>query len=137
MFNNHDKVLSQKIHNIRFVSPIGLAAGFDKNADLINIIPCLGFGHAEFGSVTKYAYEDNPKPRLKRSPQLKSIWVNYGLKNNGVDEIIKKFESISNQNFVYGVSIAKTNSPSTCDDQNAIEDYIYSYKLANENPIIQ
>lgn len=132
-----NQILEQKIKNIVFSSPIGLAAGFDKNADLINIIPCLGFGHGEFGSVTKYAYEGNPKPRLKRFPQIKSIWVNYGLKNIGVDKIIKRFENIKYKNFVYGISIAKTNSPYTCDENNAIKDYIYSYKLANENPNIQ
>lgn len=132
-----NQILEQNIKNIVFSSPIGLAAGFDKNADLINIIPCLGFGHGEFGSVTKYAYEGNPKPRLKRFPQIKSIWVNYGLKNIGVDKIIKRFENIKYKNFVYGISIAKTNSPDTCDENNAIKDYIYSYKLANENPNIQ
>lgn len=97
----------------------------------------MGFGHGEFGSVTRHAYEGNPYPRLKRFPEIKSIWVNYGLKNIGVDKIIKRFEKVKSKRFIYGVSIAKTNSPDTCDENNAIEDYIYSYRLANENPNIQ
>ncbi|MGB9678129.1 MAG: dihydroorotate dehydrogenase (quinone), partial [Candidatus Ratteibacteria bacterium] len=103
--NDDNDIIRQEIKNITFLSPIGLAAGFDKNADLINIIPCLGFGHGEFGSVTRHAYEGNPYPRLKRFPEIKSIWVNYGLKNIGVDKIIKRFEKVKSKRFIYGVSI--------------------------------
>jgi dihydroorotate dehydrogenase len=82
-------VLEQSILGIMFRSPLGLAAGFDKNADLVSVCPALGFGFEEIGSITALSSPGNPKPRLWRFPRSRSLLVWYGLKNDG-GECIKK-----------------------------------------------
>ena len=81
-------MLAQNILGIRFESPVGLSAGFDKDAEIVSICEDLGFGFTEVGSVTKLACAGNPGKRLRRFPERKSLWVNLGLNNNGADEIL-------------------------------------------------
>lgn len=66
-FNYKNTILEQKICGIYFPNPIGLSAGFDKNAQLTQILPSVGFGFVEIGSVTGEPCEGNPKPRLGAS----------------------------------------------------------------------
>ena len=76
-FNYKNKALNQNVCGINFENPVGLSAGFDKNADIMSIIPSIGFGFGEIGTVTLKSYEGNPKPRLHRLVKSKSIVVNY------------------------------------------------------------
>ena len=80
-----NKKLEQEILGIEFKNPVGLAAGFDKNAQLVDLLPSLGFGFTEVGSITYKPCQGNPKPRLFRLPKEKSIIVNYGLLNKGLE----------------------------------------------------
>lgn len=118
----HDS-LQQKIWGVRFKNPIGLSAGFDKDAELINILPAVGFGYLQVGSVTARPYGGNEPPRLRRLVEKKSILVNYGLKNIGVDRIIEKIKRGRNIEVPFSVSVAKTNSKKTVDEGRGIEDY--------------
>lgn len=120
-------VLRQRILGIDFLNPIGLAAGFDKNAQLTGILPFVGFGFEEVGSITGEASDGNPKPRLWRLPKSKALVVNYGLKNDGCVAISKRLE---HEKFLFpvGTSIAKTNSPNTCELQPGIDDYVKAFK---------
>ena len=63
--------LQQKIFNINFDNPLGLAAGFDKNAEIYNQVFKLGFGFTEVGTITPKAQEGNPKPRVFRQRRIK------------------------------------------------------------------
>ncbi len=74
-FSIIDKKLSQNICGINFCNPIGLAAGFDKNGNAANIWKDFGFGFAELGTVTKFAQNGNPKPRLFRLAEESIIMV--------------------------------------------------------------
>lgn len=127
LFNYKNPSLEQNILGINFKNPIGLSAGFDKNAVLTNIIPSVGFGFMEIGSITAKPYAGNPKPRLYRIPEAKSLRINYGLKNLGA-EILHK--NLKNKKFYFpvGVNIAKTNSPLTSQISVGIEDYFFTYK---------
>ena len=87
LFNFEDKKLEQNIWGINFKNPVGLAAGFDKNGYLIDILPNVGFGFIEIGSITGEKCEGNEKPRLWRLIKSKALVVNYGLTNNGCEEI--------------------------------------------------
>ena len=127
-FDYKNPMLEQNIFGIKFRNPIGLAAGFDKDAQLVDILPSIGFGFEEIGSITGQPSKGNPKPRLWRLKKSKSLIVHYGLKNDGCEIIHnrlkkKKFE------IPIGVSIAKTNCKGTVDTKNAIEDYVKSYKI--------
>lgn len=121
---SNDK-LSQNIAGVKFVNPVGLSAGFDKDAKIINTLPQVGFGFAEVGSVTYLPYEGNPKPRLYRLPKDEGLVVYYGLKNDGVKVITNRIkrEYRKQQDFVLGVSIARTNSEETSSLEAGIKDY--------------
>ncbi|PJA47430.1 quinone-dependent dihydroorotate dehydrogenase [Candidatus Uhrbacteria bacterium CG_4_9_14_3_um_filter_36_7] len=128
MFDSSHPILEQTIAGIHFKNPIGLAAGFDKDARLTQILPRVGFGFEEVGSITANPYQGNPKPRLWRHPDLQSLRVYYGLKNDGAQAIFKHLQSFSFQ-IPIGISIAKTNCQETAQTQTAIEDYVKTYQI--------
>lgn len=126
-FGYSNAMLEQNILGIYFKNPVGLSAGFDKNATLMDIMPALGFGFTEVGSITGEACLGNPKPRLWRLKKSKSLAVYYGLKNDGCVEISKR---LKNKKFdlPVGINMAKTNCRETADTENAIADYFKSYQ---------
>ncbi|OIO42733.1 dihydroorotate dehydrogenase (quinone) [Candidatus Pacearchaeota archaeon CG1_02_32_21] len=127
-FNYSNPVLSQKILGINFINPVGLAAGFDKDARLTDIIPKVGFGFEEIGSITGQKCLGNPKPRLWRLKKSKSLVVYYGLKNDGAEDISKRLKDKSFDIPIL-TSIAKTNSKETVNKQAGIKDYAKAYDL--------
>ncbi|OGI82047.1 hypothetical protein A3B93_02405 [Candidatus Nomurabacteria bacterium RIFCSPHIGHO2_02_FULL_42_24] len=126
LFRYSNPILEQKILGINFKNPIGLSAGFDKNANLTNILPEVGFGFAELGSITGEYCDGNPKPRLWRLKKSKSLVVYYGLKNDGCKIISKRLQ---NKKFKIpiGISVAKTNCKETVETEKAIVDYFKAY----------
>lgn len=126
-FNYHHKSLAQKILKIHFPNPIGLSAGFDKNAQITRILPTVGFGFMEVGSMTGEPCAGNPKPRLWRLPKSESLVVYYGLKNNGAEKVSRQLRKIKTA-IPLGISIAKTNSAATVDQNAGIKDYVKAYK---------
>lgn len=126
-FNYKNPILEQNVLGINFKNPIGLSAGFDKNAVLNDILPYVGFGFSEVGSITGEPCLGNPKPRLWRLKESKSLAVYYGLKNDGCEAISERLKD-KKFNFPIGISIAKTNNKETADDNIAIEDYFKAYK---------
>jgi len=123
LFSYSNRCLSQTVFGIKFSNPIGLSAGFDKNAQLVNILPSVGFGFAEVGTVTARAYEGNPRPRLFRLPKSQGIVVNYGLKNIGADRVMERVKARKDKSIPQIISIGKTNSPDTVELNNGIVDY--------------
>ncbi len=126
LFYYENKALEQEICGIKFKNPIGLAAGFDKDAKLTQILPSLGFGYEEIGSITGEPCKGNPKPRLWRLINSQSIAVYYGLNNLGCEKI---YNNLINKkfNFPVGISLAKTNSPKTVDLSDGTADYLKAY----------
>lgn len=124
MYGYHGADISKTVDGITYRTPVLLSAGFDYNAKLVSILDQMGFGGAEFGSVTLRPYVGNAKPRLTRAVKSKSIIVNKGLKNEGVDKIIERMKRKKVYNgLVRGVSIARTNDSCTATDEAGIEDY--------------
>ena len=128
VFNYQDRRLEQKILGIKFRNPVGLSAGFDKNAELIDIMQDVGFGFVEVGSVTAKRCIGNKGKRLWRIPEKKSLRVNLGLNNNGALEISKRLRRRKFK-IPFGVSIAKTNCKETADVKKGIEDYVESLRI--------
>ena len=90
------EILEQTIWGRRFQTPIGLSAGFDKNAEVIKPILNLGFSFTELGTVTPLAQAGNPKPRIHRFPKQQALINSLGFNNKGMDV----FENnIINSNF--------------------------------------
>ncbi|MFQ5493690.1 MAG: quinone-dependent dihydroorotate dehydrogenase [Candidatus Dojkabacteria bacterium] len=119
--------LKQNIHGIDFQNPVGLSAGFDKDGKIVPILEQIGFGFTQIGSVTLHPYEGNPGKRLIRLIKSKAILVNYGLKNDGVKEIIQRVKK-HKTSIPLSFSIAKTNSKKASTRTEAIKDYIGSIK---------
>lgn len=108
---------------VRFVNPVGLAAGFDKNAELIPFWPMLGFGFAEIGSVTARPSEGNPRPRAFRLPADHALINRMGLNNDGAEIISGRLSAMVRPNdFTLGVNIAKTHDPQILGDE-ALADF--------------
>jgi dihydroorotate dehydrogenase len=126
-FGYSNKMLEQEILGIKFKNPVGLSAGFDKNAQLTQILPSVGFGFEEVGSITGEQCKGNEGTRLWRLKNSKSLLVYYGLKNDGADVISKRLKD-KNFRIPIGISIAKTNSPETCETETGIADYLKAYK---------
>ncbi|MFH1099037.1 MAG: quinone-dependent dihydroorotate dehydrogenase [Candidatus Uhrbacteria bacterium] len=122
-----DPILEQNILGIHFPNPIGLAAGFDKGARLTRIIPAVGFGFMEIGSVTGEPCAGNPKPRLWRLPRTEGLVVYFGLKSEGCDAIAGRLRA-AHPIIPLGVSVAKANSPAMTDDERGIADYVRAFR---------
>ncbi|MDR2449484.1 MAG: quinone-dependent dihydroorotate dehydrogenase [Prevotellaceae bacterium] len=88
-FSIHDKSLEREVLGIKFKNPVGLAAGFDKNAEIVGELDCLGFGFVEIGSVTPLPQPGNPKPRVFRLPADKALVNRMGINNVGAKAVIK------------------------------------------------
>lgn len=84
--------LETRFLNMTFKNPIGLGAGFDKNALYLNELEALGFGFVEIGTVTPLPQEGNPSPRLFRLPQDKALINRMGFNNEGADVIAERLQ---------------------------------------------
>jgi len=104
-----NNILTQNILGLAFPNPIGLAAGFDYDADLIDILPSVGFGFHTIGTVTNLPYAGNPRPMLGRLPKSKSLLVNKGFKNMGMELVLKKINK-REKRIPLGISIGSTNT---------------------------
>lgn len=134
LFYFESKTLVQNVAGLKFNNPVGLSAGFDKNAKLLNILPYVGFGYEEVGSVTFEEYEGNPKPRLYRLKKTRGLVVYYGLMNIGVHRIAKRIKNALKTEMIIGISVAKTNCSRTSEEDAGIEDYYNCLQyLVNEN----
>lgn len=129
LLNTESPALSQNIHGIEFENPIGLAAGFDYQAKLTRILPFAGFGFGTVGTITNTPYEGNPGPRLGRLIKSRSLLVNKGFKNDGIDALIRRFNKTYSF-YPVGLSIGKTNSRETSTQESAITDIVSAFKKA-------
>lgn len=128
--------ISKKVDGLTYKTPFLLPAGFDYNGRLINILPEISFGGVEVGSITARRCIGNAKPRLRRLIKSKSLLVNKGLRNDGVDTIIQRLKSYKrHKDFVIGVSIARSNDAESASNEAGLEDYFYSFKKLNEENV--
>jgi len=107
LFEFEDESLAIKALGIEFKNPIGIAAGFDKDAKFINELDILGFGFVEVGTVTPLPQVGNPKPRLFRLKKDKALINRMGFNNRGLDAMVEKLKEIKNKNIVIGGNIGK------------------------------
>ncbi len=115
-----DERLRQNIWGLDFKNPVGVAAGFDKNATMIQAWPALGFGWGEIGAVTVRPQVGNEKPRSWRWPEFEAIQNAYGFNNDGVDVIKERLKKIYPFVLPIGANIGKNKDTP---EERAIEDY--------------
>ncbi len=115
-----DPKLERKLFGLTFSSPVGLAAGFDKNAVLYNELADFGFGFIEIGTVTPKAQEGNPKKRLFRLTKDKSIINRMGFNNDGLQKAIQQLKK-NKKKVIIGGNIGKNTNTKP---ENYTEDYL-------------
>ncbi len=115
-----DKRLEREVFGLKFKNPVGLAAGFDKNAVLFNELADLGFGFVEIGTVTPRAQAGNPKKRLFRLVEDGGIINRMGFNNDGLQAAIEKLKANKGK-IIIGGNIGK-NTDTT--PENYTQDYL-------------
>ena len=121
-FTSKDPALEREVFGLRFPNPVGLAAGFDKDAKLYHELANFGFGFIEIGTVTPKPQGGNPKPRLFRLKQDKGIINRMGFNNEGVVAAAKRLKK--NKGVLIGGNIGKNKT--TPNDQ-AQDDYLICF----------
>ncbi len=120
-----DPVLHTRVFGVDFPAPLGLAAGFDKNAEGIGAWGALGFGYAELGTVTGRAQPGNPAPRLFRLPADRALINRMGFNNEGADAVAARLRA-GRAHVPVGINIGKTKAVPV---DEAVADYRYSAAL--------
>lgn len=133
-FHYKNNALKQTVAGITFQNPVGLAAGFDYDAKLTQILPSAGFGFQAVGTITNFSYEGNKRPMLGRLPKSKSLMVNKGYKNLGA---LKTAEKLNTLHFTYpvGISIGATNFQKKITLKDAINDVVDAFKVFEKSPV--
>ncbi|MBV9963837.1 MAG: quinone-dependent dihydroorotate dehydrogenase, partial [Parafilimonas sp.] len=131
-FQYNDPSLQRKVFGLNFKNPVGLGAGFDKNALYLRELEALGFGFVEVGTVTPKPQCGNDKPRLFRLPKDKALINRMGFNNDGVSIIRERLDEWNNRQpstvsrqLIVGGNIGKNK---TTTNENAWKDYEICFK---------
>lgn len=116
-----DPRLEREVFGLKFKNPVGLAAGFDKDAKLIDEMAMLGFGFIEIGTLTPKPQEGNPQPRLFRLPQDEALINRMGFNNGGVADAVKRLKK-RKSNVIVGGNIGKNK---VTPNEHAVDDYLF------------
>ncbi len=124
-FISENKKLKKNIFGLNFKNPVGLAAGFDKNAEVFDALETFGFAFTEIGTVTPLGQAGNPKPRLFRIKKDKAIINRMGFNNKGLKNAVKNLKKRKSKIIIGGNIGKNTATP----NEKANEDY---FKCFNE-----
>lgn len=113
---------------LEFPNPVGIAAGFDKNAVAVNQLASLGFGFVEIGTVTNRPQPGNPKPRMFRLAQDQALINRLGFNNQGAEAVVARLAKLNRKGIV-GINIGKNKDVPI---EEATENYLASYRLLAE-----
>lgn len=116
--------LEREVFGLKFPNPIGLAAGFDKNAEVYRGLSSFGFGFVEIGTVTPRPQPGNPKPRLFRLPKDRALINRMGFNNKGTDQVLKNLRNRKKRIIVGGNLGKNTLTP----NEQAPADYLSSFR---------
>ena len=125
LFCLENEKLSIEFEDLKFKNRIGLAAGFDKNAKYLDELETFGFSHVEVGTITPKPQEGNDKPRLFRLKSDSALLNRMGFNNDGVEIILNRLKKYKGD-MVIGANIGKNKTTS---NENAVEDYLFSFKI--------
>ena len=117
-----NRILETNFCEKKLPSPIGVAAGFDKNAEVYNPLFNLGFGFVEVGTITPKPQFGNPKPRVFRLEEDEALINRLGFNNSGSDEISKRIKENNKKGFL-GINIGPNK-----DSTNRVEDYLICFR---------
>lgn len=129
LFRKHYRIdhpdLVRKLFGINFPNPVGIAAGFDKEARLYNALANFGFGFIEIGTVTPLGQKGNPRPRLFRIPEDKALINRMGFNNEGVEAFARNLRK-NHPKVIIGGNIGKNTATP---NEKAIQDYCHCFEI--------
>ena len=120
---HNDPVLRTEIAGLDLPNPLGMAAGFDKNAEVPDPLLALGFGFVEVGAVTPRPQPGNPVPRVFRLRRDDAIINRYGFNNDGLDAIKDRLSSRASRPGIVGINLGANK-----DSEDRAEDYVAGLK---------
>ncbi len=118
LFDYNDPRLATNVFDLRFVNPVGIAAGYDKNAIAIDGLTTLGAGHVEVGTITPKAQYGNQRPRIFRLPDNNALINRMGFPNHGMEKVAPRLETA--RNIRLGINIGKGSDTPL---EQAVSDY--------------
>ena len=121
--------LEREVFGLKFPNPVGLAAGFDKNATLTDELASLGFGFVEIGTVTPRPQPGNPTPRLFRLPQDEALVNRMGFNNEGTAVVAERLARRRNRQLLIGGNIGKNKDTP---NERAADDYVAGFEALAE-----
>ena len=124
IYRVNDEKLKRELFGLTFDNPVGLAAGFDKDAKLFDELAAFGFGFIEIGTLTPLAQAGNPKPRLFRLPQDHSLINRMGFNNGGVENAVKRLKKRKTK-IIIGGNIGKNK---VTPNDEAVKDYEITFE---------
>jgi dihydroorotate dehydrogenase len=124
LYSLEDSRLEKRIFGLTFKNPVGLAAGFDKDAKLIDELDSLGFGFIEIGTVTPLPQSGNDKPRLFRLPQDRALINRMGFNNEGAEAAVRRLKQ-KKSNIIVGGNIGKNK---VTPNESALNDYALCFE---------
>ena len=119
LFKVQDTRLEREVFGLKFENPVGLAAGFDKDAKLFDELGAFGFGFVEIGTVTPLPQQGNPKPRLFRLKQDHGLINRMGFNNSGIEAVTSKLRR-NKTKLIIGGNIGKNK---LTPNEDAVSDY--------------
>jgi dihydroorotate dehydrogenase len=125
LFVLEDPKLERTVFGLKFKNPVGMAAGFDKNAEMFNDLAYCGFGFIEVGTLTPLGQSGNPKPRLFRIKKDKGILNRLGFNNKGVASAIPRLKVRKHPNLIIGGNIGKNK---ITPNEDATNDYVLAFE---------
>ncbi len=129
LFDYKNPKLEREVFGIKFNNPIGLAAGFDKEAQFVDEFAALGFGFIEIGTITPIGQPGNPKPRLFRLKEDEALINRMGFNNEGVDMAVERLKA-RRSNVIVGGNIGKNK---ITPNEEAFRDYELSFEALFEH----
>lgn len=105
LFGRRYPGLSVRVAGLSFPNPVGLAAGFDKDCRLASVLPALGFGFIELGTVTPQPQEGNPRPRLWRIPESAALLNRLGFNNAGAAAAALRLKALKTRSIPVGINL--------------------------------
>ncbi|GAB2789980.1 dihydroorotate dehydrogenase [Hymenobacter luteus] len=121
--------LAREVFGLTFRNPVGIAAGFDKNAELTDELAALGFGFVEIGTVTPRPQLGNPQPRLFRLPQDEALVNRMGFNNQGAEAAAARLRQRRNRELIIGGNIGKNKDTP---NELAAQDYVACVEALHE-----
>ena len=131
-YSVRDNALERTVFGLRFPNPVGLGAGFDKNARYLKELSVLGFGFTEIGTITPKAQEGNEKPRLFRLPADRALINRMGFNNEGVEAAARRLATWKDKNasdMIIGGNIGKNKSTP---NEDAWRDYDICFRRLHD-----